>query len=126
MILADLALLSQNVTCYLNGLIAFQELLTSTSEQLFETSDRRARFDSISVLLPASWSGSDCLNGRPINDKISATYQPDFVIGGDHPIFGAERPIALQYGQCGESGLGIRVPHKLLSQGNLTDFTSKF
>ena len=92
---------------------------------MFKSSERKARFDSISVLLPASWSGTDCLNDRPINDKISTNPHPDFLVTSDHPVFGANRPISLQYGQCGQSGLGIRIPHALLSSGNLTEFTSK-
>ena len=110
---------------FFNDSFLLQELLTSTSQQLFETTERKSRFDSISVLLPASWSGSDCLNGRPINDKISAPYRPDFVVSNEHPLFGDSRPMAMQYGQCGQSGLGIRIPHGLLNRGNLTDFTSK-
>ena len=92
---------------------------------MFRTTKRKAKFDTISILLPASWSGTDCLNDRPINDKISTNPHPDFLVTSDHPVFGANRPISLQYGQCGQSGLGIRIPHALLSSGNLTEFTSK-
>ena len=92
---------------------------------MYRTTKRKAKFDTISILLPASWSGTDCLNDRPINDKISTNPHPDFLVTSDHPVFGANRPISLQYGQCGQSGLGIRIPHALLSSGNLTEFTSK-
>ena len=92
---------------------------------MYRTTKRKAKFDTISILLPASWSGTDCLNDRPINDKISTNPHPDFLVTSDHPVFGANRPISLQYGQCGQSGLGIRIPHAILSSGNLTEFTSK-
>ncbi len=104
----------------------FQALLEVTSKNLYEMTRRKARFDSINVLLPASWSGTDCLNGRPINDKISSSDHPDFVVTSDHPIFGSARPITWQYGPCGQPGLGIRLPHALLTQGNLTESTSKY
>ena len=103
----------------------FQKLLTATSANVFRTTKSKARFDTITVLLPASWSGTDCLNDRPINDKISTNPHPDFLVTSDHPIFGAKLPQTLQFGQCGQAGLGIRIPHALLSSGNLTEFTSK-
>ena len=105
----------------------FQELLSATSSQLYLSTRGKAAFDSISILLPSSWSGTDCLNGRPINDKISLDpRQTDFLVTNGHPIFGDQKPITLQYGQCGQTGLGIRIPHQLLSQSqNLTQKTSK-
>ena len=110
--------------------LLLQELLTSTSHQLYLSTRGKAAFDSISILLPSSWSGTDCLNGRPINDdKISLdpSGQTDFLVTESHPIFGDQKPITLQYGQCGQTGLGIRIPHQILSQStNLTEKTSEF
>ena len=101
--------------------------MSATSSQLYLSTRGKAAFDSISILLPSSWSGTDCLNGRPINDKISLDpRQTDFLVTNGHPIFGDQKPITLQYGQCGQTGLGIRIPHQLLSQSqNLTQKTSK-
>ena len=102
----------------------FQELLTSTSEKLFQAT--KARFDTINILLPSSWSGSDCLDGRPINDQINFTPSPDFKVTSEHPLFGATQPLAIQYGGCGQSGKGIQIPYHLLTQQNLTESTSKY
>ena len=96
--------------------------MTSTSEKLFKAT--KARFDTINILLPSSWSGSDCLDGRPINDQISFTPQPDFKVTSEHPLFGAEHPLTIQYGTCGQSGRGIQLPYPLLT-ANLTESTSK-
>ena len=101
-----------------------QELLTSTSEKLYTAT--KTRFDTINILLPTSWSGSDCLNGRPINDQISSfTSQPDFKVTAEHPLFGATKPLTIQFGQCGTMGRGIQLPYPLLASTNLTESTSE-
>ena len=100
-----------------------QELLTSTSEKLYTAT--KTRFDTINILLPTSWSGSDCLNGRPINDQISFTSQPDFKVTAEHPLFGATKPLTIQFGQCGTMGRGIQLPYPLLASTNLTESTSE-
>jgi hypothetical protein len=104
-----------------------QELLTSTSKTLYRITKRKARFHDVNIILPTSWAGTDCLNDRQINDKINSGLKEssDFTVTSSHPIFGDSQPLAIQYGQCGESGLGIRIPFGLLTQ-NLTEFTSKF
>ena len=102
----------------------FQELLTSTSEKLYTAT--KTRFDTINILLPTSWSGSDCLNGRPINDQISFSPRPDFKVTAEHPLFGATQPLTIQFdGQCGTMGRGIQLPYPLLASTNLTESTSE-
>jgi hypothetical protein len=56
---------------------------------------------------------------------MSGIGKPDYVIGGSHPIFGS-KPVAVQFGQCGVSGIEIQLPFKVLTEfQNLTKQTGE-
>ena len=98
--------------------------MTSVSRQLFDTSNGLGRFDKIEVILPKTWSGTECLNGRNVAADMSGyTGNPDFRISTSDPMFGS-KPVALQFGQCGVQGLEVRVPFEVLTRGqNLSQQT---
>lgn len=93
-----------------------EALLTSTSRQLFESSG--GRFKDVTVILPRAWSNTECLNGRNVSvSTLSEAFdEADFEITGSHPIFGSNRPWALQFGECGVSGQGVKIPYHVLTE----------
>ena len=102
--------ISLNKQCFL----FFQTLLTSTSRQLFDTTNGLGRFKEISIVLPKAWAGTECLSGRNVTSDMSGFGKPDFRVTGAHPLFGTQ-PLALQYGQCGVPGLEVQLPFEILT-----------
>ena len=111
--------------------------MTSTSRSLFETTASQpglasGYFKDVTIILPASWSGTECLLGRNVTSEnsrypfssasntgtsLSGVNQADFIVGGDDPIFGAHPSVNEQFGQCGTGGKsGINIPYKVLTQ----------
>ena len=74
----------------------------------------------ISIVLPKTWSGTECLTGRNVVADMSGYGKPVLRVTGSHPVFGSQ-PLAVQYGQCGVSGLEIQLPFEVLTKNqNLT------
>ena len=111
--------------------------MTSTSRSLFETTASQpglasGYFKDVTIILPASWSGTECLLGRNVTSEnsrypfssasntgtsLSGVNQADFIVGGNDPIFGAHPSVNEQFGQCGTGGKsGINIPYKVLTQ----------
>ena len=78
-------------------------------------------------MLPPSWAGTDCLDGR--NVTVARTFIPrqdggggdnwdawnaDFTMVAPDPLWGAE-PRARQFGQCGAAGRGVALPYPLVT-----------
>ena len=90
------------------------------------------QFRDVTIILPGSWAGTECLLGRNIsvgNNRypfssnphtgpiLSGVNRPDFLVSGDDPIFGARPSVNEQFGQCGTSGRsGVNIPYKVLTQ----------
>ena len=116
--------------------------MTSTSYSLFEATKSQTglspgQFGDITIILPGSWAGTECLLGRNISvghqrnpfssglnqgPLLSAVNRPDFVVSGDDSIFGARPSVNEQFGQCGTSGrVGVRIPFTVLTKSfNIT------
>ena len=87
--------------------------MTSVSTQLYDAIGGRGRFGSFRILVPASWSNEECLLRRNILSKYAHGQAPDFKVDSPHPLYGTE-PWTQQYGQCGVSGLNIRLPFPMI------------
>ncbi len=95
-----------------------QALLTSTSLALFNEFPAAALAE-VSVRLPPSWSrggvAADCLASRrgSVGQTEAASRGDrghDIVVTADrNPLFGS-RPVAKQFGRCGERGLRLELP----------------
>ena len=83
------------------------------STQLYDATGGRGRFGSLRILVPASWSNEECLLRRNILSHYPHGRSADFYVDSPHPLFGAE-PWTQQFGQCGISGLNIRLPFPLI------------
>ena len=115
----------------------FQKLLTSTSRSLYDATKSEpgltpGQFSDVTIILPASWEGTECLLGRNISTGrnrypfsttsqqaplLSGVNRPDFVVSGDSPIFGEHPSVNEQFGQCGSRGKsGVNIPFKVLTQ----------
>jgi hypothetical protein len=116
----------------------FQKILTSTSRSLYDTTKSQpglipGQFRDITIILPGSWAGTECLLGRNISvgsntrypfssnshggPLLSGVNRPDFIVSGDDPIFGARPSVNEQFGQCGTGGRsGVNIPFKVLTQ----------
>lgn len=121
----------------------FQDLLTSTSHQLYMTTSGRGHFSNVLILLPPSWAGSECVLARRQNNSnssnsrstsgidtwfLTADFRSDFHVVGPHPVFGARQPWARQFGQCGaiDSGQGVQVPFTILTkEQKISDYSGK-
>ena len=111
--------------------------MTSTSHSLFEATKFKpgsipGQFSDITIILPGSWAGTECLLGRNISvgnhrypfssgshpgPLLSGVNRPDFTVSGDDPIFGARPSVNEQFGQCGTGGRsGVNIPFKVLTQ----------
>ena len=98
--------------------LIFQTLMTSTSTHLSSSSSDRGQFSSIQVILPASWSGTECVNSNVTyvsSERNHHNLNADFTISEPHPIFGSE-PFAEQYGSCGKVGKGVHIPYTALTK----------
>ena len=125
----------------------FQKLLTSTSRSLYEATKSEpgltpGQFSDVTIILPASWEGTECLLGRNISTGrsrypfsssshqapiLSGVNRPDFIVSGDNPIFGDHPSVNEQFGECGTSGKsGVNIPYKVLTRSlNVTQDSGK-
>ena len=116
---------------------SFQKLLTSTSRSLYEATKLEpglspGQFSDVTIILPGSWEGTECLLGRNISTGrnrypfsttsnqaplLSGVNRPDFIVSGDSPIFGDHPSVNEQFGECGKGGKsGVNIPYKVLTQ----------
>lgn len=63
------------------------------------------------------WAGTECMDGRNVS---TSNYSPnfdmaDFTVQGQDPLFGP-RPMARQFGSCGQAGLGVNLPFEILTE----------
>ncbi len=81
-----------------------QDLMTSTSERLFEATDGSARFEDVWLTLPESCAAAAAKNasrGGSATTTTTLVNGADFEVTAPHPLFGARRPHASQFAQCG-------------------------
>ena len=116
---------------------SLQKLITATSRSLYETTKSEpglspGQFSDVTIILPGSWAGTECLLGRNISTGknrypfsttshqgplLSGVNRPDFIVSGDNPIFGDHPSVNEQFGQCGTSGKsGVNIPYTVLTQ----------
>ena len=116
---------------------SFQKLLTSTSRSLYEATKLEpglnpGQLSDVTIILPGSWEGTECLLGRNISTGrnrypfsttsnqaplLSGVNRPDFIVSGDSPIFGDHPSVNEQFGECGKGGKsGVNIPYKVLTQ----------
>ena len=97
--------------------------MTSTSERLRSSTDGRARFASVDVVLPAEWRDTECVDGIDITNDNDVAYAEgfdgaDFVAGpGSSPLGrgGIAAAVEGQFGGCGVPAEGgVAIPAALL------------
>lgn len=114
-----------NLHDFRDGLILFlafffQNLLTETSEQLYNVTRGRVQWDRVTFLLPRNYT-TDCVfssnQPRRVQTKSRRTdrHLAEVVVGGDHPLL-ADLPWADQfYGGCGVPGRGVHLSRSFIS-----------
>lgn len=90
--------------------------MTETSKRFHALSQERVFMGDVTVILPSSWTGTECAMRRVDPGVIAPPSESaDIrVTGHRHPTFGS-RPVAAQFGQCGVPGLYLQLPHLALT-----------
>jgi len=106
---------------------SLKELLRTSSTKLNQVLSGQGYFESATIVVPSSWTSSDCGTSFSSLLRGTAYRSADVVIDEDHPVYGPS-PFTQQSRGCGEPGDRIYLPKSFLTsrKNNASDAADNF
>ena len=102
----------------------FQALINNASSLLYKSTNQRAFFHDVTVVVPSSWPRS-CTGGLVPDQATTQSYlTSDVRVSGPHPVYGSA-PWTRQAGLCGRPGDFVQFAADFITDDHPTDERGK-